>query len=159
MSETTPDFDGRAWHDCYIRRLEIVAGEPDEDDWVSDLVLDIDYITEWPTSEQPASFLVAPARLTFHGVTGLRINLEPIEPDFRTAIHLLSIDHIERERLTEQKVFLDRPYYRWALVLNLPPSGLIEFGAWGWTQTLLAEPIRTHRQHLTRSERGKLIGG
>jgi len=46
---------------------------------------------------------------------------------------------------------------RWSIELNWPAGGEIAFGARGFTQTLLAEPILTERQHLTRAERRDLL--
>ena len=77
---------------------------------------------------------------------------------FQVALHGVSIDRIERERVREQKVYLDRLYYRWSIRLNWPRAGEIAFGAVGFTQTLLAEPVLTTKQHLSLRERSRLTG-
>ena len=47
MIYTEADFDCLSWHDCHIWGIELRAGDPDDGDWTSDLVLDIDFIVEW----------------------------------------------------------------------------------------------------------------
>jgi hypothetical protein len=151
---TDADFDAVSWHDCHIWGLAICAGDPDTGDWTSDLALDLDYIVEWTcVVDATFQFRVAPATLTFHGVTDLRIGVEWGNGALQAAIHPVSIDRIERERVEQQKVFLDRPYYRWRIRLNWPAGGELVFGAVGFTQRLRAEPVLSARQHLTRRER------
>jgi hypothetical protein len=156
---THDDFDALSWHDCHVWGLEIRAGDPDEQDWTSDLVLDIDFIVEWVCAiggGGDARFRVAPARLVFHGVTDPSVSIRWSEGDLQAAIHPLSIDHIERKLVTDQRVYLDRPYYSWRVILNWPRGGEIAFGAVGFTQTLLGQPLLTFRQHLTRAERSRV---
>ena len=74
-------------------------------------------------------------------------------PREQAAIHPISIDRIGREAVEQQKVFLDRPYYRWKIQSNWPAAGEIVFGAVGFTQRLRAEPVLSARQHLSRHER------
>jgi hypothetical protein len=92
----------------------------------------------------------------FHGVTDPRVAIDWGDSGGRTAIHPVSIDRIERAPIEGQKVYLDRPYYRWRILLNWPAGGEIVFGAVGFTQTLLAEPVLCDRQHLSPSERRRL---
>jgi hypothetical protein len=101
-------------------------------------------------------FRVAPATLVFHGVTDPKIDIDWSRSGFREALHPVSIAQLERERMQNQKVYLDRPYYSWRICLNWPDGGLITFGAVGFTQTLRAEPILTENQYLSRSERIRL---
>jgi hypothetical protein len=68
----------------------------------------------------------------------------------------VSIGQIVRELIKDQKVYLDRPYYRWRIALNWPAGGEIAFGAVGFTQTLLVDPIVSERQHLSLKERSRL---
>jgi hypothetical protein len=151
---TGAEFERLSWHDCYIWGVEFGVGDAATDDWTSDLILDIDFIVEWLCGVgRNAQFRVAPATLTFHGVTDPRISVDWGSSGFQTALHGVSIDRIERGRVANQKVFLDRPYYSWRIVLNWPKDGFITFGAVDFTQTLLAEPVLTERQHLTLRER------
>jgi hypothetical protein len=150
------DFERLSWHDCHVWAIRFDVGDPDQGDWTSDLVLDLDFIVEWlqPSSDRFA-FRVAPARLVFEGVTDPRIEIIWARTGFRGALHPLSIDSISRERVPDQKVFLDRPYYSWRIGLNWP-EGQISFGAVGFTQTLLADPVVVDTQHLSRADRQRL---
>jgi hypothetical protein len=152
------DFEKLSWHDCRIWGLKFQSGDPDQGDWTSDLIVDIDFIVEWICSLKGAStqFRVAPATLAFHGVTDLKINIDSGSRGFQVALQEISIDHISREHVQDQKIFLDRPYYKWTIHLNLPRQGEIVFGAVEFTQTLRAEPILTDKQSLSLSYRKKL---
>jgi hypothetical protein len=155
---TEADFEQLSWHDCHIWGLEFVVGDAEQEDWTSDLALDIDFIVEWLcTIDNGAQFRVAPARLVFHGVTDPRIDIDWGDSGNRTAIHVVSIAGIERERIRDQKVHLDRPYYKWRIGLN-SPKGEITLGAVGFTQTLLGEPLLTDQQQLSRAERRRVTG-
>jgi hypothetical protein len=101
-------------------------------------------------------FRVTPATLVFHGVTDPKIDIDWSRSGFQAALHPVSIEQLERERMQNQKVYLDCPYYNWKICLNWPDGGLITFGAVGFTQTLRAEPILTENQYLSRSERIRL---
>ncbi len=143
-----------SWHDCHIRGLEFRVGAAEEDDWTSDLALEIDFIVEWICGAAGgAQFRVAPATLVFHGVTDLDIHADWGDSGFRVALQEASIDRIERVAVRDQKVYLDRPYYQWSIVLNWPKSGVISFGAYGFMQTLRGEPILTDQQRLRPSQR------
>ena len=69
---------------------------------------------------------------------------------------LPSIARIDRDPIQDQRVFLDRPYYRWCIRLNGTPDGEISFGAYGFTQTLRREPVLCDVQRLDRASRGPL---
>jgi hypothetical protein len=150
---TEADFDRLSWHDCSLWGIELRVGDPEASDWTSDLALSIDFIVEWLCGvEGGTRFRVAPARLVFHGVTDPRIDLD-WDDGLQVALQAISIDRIEREQVREQRIYLDRPYYRWHLRLHPPPAGRISFGAVGFTQTLLAEPIQRPQPFLTPAER------
>jgi hypothetical protein len=154
LVQTDAGFERLSWHDCHVWGLTIGAGEPDTGDWTSDLMLDLDFIVEWICGVDGVfQFRVAPATLTFHGVTDLRVGVVWGDGAAQTAVHPVSIDRIERERVELQKVYLDRPYYRWRIVANWPAGGEITFGAVGFTQRLRREPTLSARQLLTRHER------
>ena len=154
------DFEKFSWHDCRIWGLEFQSGDPDEGDWTSDLIVDIDFILEWICRLEgaPTQFRVAPATLAFHGVTDLKINIDWVSTGFQVALQEIFIDRIDREPIQDQKIFLDRPYYKWTIRLNSPKQGEIVFGAVEFTQTLRAEPILTDKQSLALRYRKKLRG-
>jgi hypothetical protein len=157
---TEAEFDHLSWHDCHVCGFQLRAGDADTSDWTSDLALELDFIVEWICGVSgPARFRVAPATLVFHGVTDLRLHLDWGRSEFQVALHEVSIDGIDREQIREQKVYLDRPYYAWRIRLNWPKAGEICFGAVGFTQTLLAEPMLTERQWLSRQQRARLMSG
>jgi hypothetical protein len=157
MKYTEADFDRLSWHDCHIWAVEVRAGDPDDRDWTSDLALDIDFIVEWNCGVGGGGqFRVAPATLVFHGVTDPKIDIDWGRSGFQVALHPVSIGTVEREEIQSQKVYLDRPYYRWRIRLNWPNGGEIVFGAVGFTQTLRAEPVLTEKQCLSLSERVRL---
>jgi hypothetical protein len=159
MTHTEADFDHLSWHDCHIWGIELRAGDPDDGDWTSELALDLDFIVEWTCSVGGrAQFRVAPAILVFHGVTDPRIDINWGRSGFQAALHPASIANIERELIRDQKVYLDRPYYRWTIRLNWPDSSEIAFGAAGFIQTTRAKPILTDRQCLSLKERSRLTG-
>src|SRR5262245_6916041 len=128
---TEADFDQLSWHDNSIYGLALRT-----ENWKSDLLLDIDYITEWLCGvDQRVRFLIAPATLTFHNVTDLRLDVDWGDSHFQVALIEPSIHAITRERVAHQLIHLDRPYYEWTIQLNLPkPGGFIRFGATGFTQ-------------------------
>ena len=148
------NFDDLSWHDNALHGLRLEFGDCARGDWRSDLVLDIDHIVAWlRNADARVRFRVAPATLTFHDVTDLKIQVDCGDSGSRIALHALSIDAITRERLQDQKICLDRPYYRWRIALNLPQNGGITFGASGFTQVLRAEPVIQDQQQLPPSAR------
>lgn len=157
MIYTESDFERLSWHDCRIWGIEFHVGDPDEGDWTCDLALDIDFILEWLCGVGgPAQFRVAPAALVFHGVTDPNIAINWGDSGHQVALSEVSIDRIERERIREQKIYLDRPYYRWRVVLNAPRAGEIAFGAVGFTQTLRSEAVVSGKQSLSLRQRKQL---
>jgi hypothetical protein len=152
------DFEKLSWHDCRIWGLQFHSGDPDENDWTSDLIVDLDFIVEWVcgVDDVRTQFRVAPATLAFHGVTDLRINIDWGDDAFQVALREISIDRISREQVTHQKIFLDRPYYKWIIHLNSPRQGEIAFGAVDFTQTLRAAPLLTDKQCLSLQYRKNL---
>jgi len=151
---TEADFDGLSWHDCSIWGLEFRVGDFEDDDALSDLALDIDFIVDWVcgVGTRP-QFRVAPASLVFHGVTSLRISLADMHSDYQTALYPLQIRRIERRPVADQKVYLDRRYDAWTIHLNTPSPGEIHFGAVAFTQRLRADPVLIESQRLSFSGR------
>lgn len=160
MTWTDADFERLSWHDCHVWRFAIHGGDPDRNDWTSDLVLDLDFIVEWLCDTAgAATFRVAPARLTFHGVTDLDLAVSWGDSNHRKSLHEMSIDRIERAQVADQQVFLDRPYYRYIVHTSWPAGGRLSFGAAGFTQHLLSAPVLKQEQRLTRAERMRAEGG
>jgi hypothetical protein len=93
----------------------------------------------------------------FHGVTDPRINIDWGYSGHQVSLHCVAIDSIERVQVKDQKVHLDRPYYAWIIRLNWPERGEIAFGAVGFTQTLLTEPILSDQQCLSLKKRRAVL--
>jgi hypothetical protein len=137
------------WHDNVIYGLAFDRGEPDENDWRSDLVLDIDFIAEWlGGAAGELRFRVAPATLIFHQVTDFAISADQGDSGGRNAIFEWSIDRVDRVRL--DRTF---DYWRWTIHLHAPPGGYIAFCASGFTQNQKAQAILAAEQRLPRSLR------
>jgi hypothetical protein len=147
----TREYHPHQWHDDTLRGLQLEVGDPYVDDWRANLVLDIDHITAWePGEDGRMQFRVAPATLTFHHVTDLRIGIDWGDSGHRTALHPCAIDRIERAQVPDQKICLDRPYWRWRIVMNWPRDDEISFGASEFALELRADPILQDQQHLYR---------
>jgi hypothetical protein len=148
---TQADFDGLSLHDDTIYALRLDTADPANALWRADLVLDIDHIVEWVCGvvDKRMRFRVAPATLTFHHVTDLALAIDWGDTGHQTALHPMAIDRLEREAVADQKICLDRPYYRWTIVLNWPTNGRIAFGASGFTLALRVPPILSDEQQLS----------
>ena len=143
------EFDAGYWHDCAIHSVRFVVGDPERDEWVSDLMLDIDFIVEWVCGT-PLQFRVAPATLTFHDVTDLHVSFPNRSSTGNVTIALPCINSVERAHVQDQKAFLDRNYYRWRMtVYSLGEEGEISFGASGFEQHLRADPVLIDNQSLS----------
>jgi len=148
------DFARLSWHDDTVYGLRFAVGDIARGDWRSELVLDLDHIVEWLCGQdRSVRFRVAPATLIFHDVSDLRIALDWGDSGHRTALGEPQIDAITRAAFADQKICLDRPYYRWRIGLNWPPGGSVGFGASGFTQTLRAAPVLLDQQRLPPADR------
>ena len=153
--QTEADFDRLCWHDNTLYGFRIDVGDPDAGDWHTDLVLDIDHITDWICDgDGQCRFRVAPATLTFHDVTDLRVSVDSGDTGCRMSLQFWTIDAVTRERVTDQQVCLDRPYHRWRIALNWPQGGEIAFGASGFEQVFRAAPALMDGQWIPAAERG-----
>ena len=142
MSGTHGAFDGWMWHDNLIYALRLDAPDPDAGNWRSDLVLDIDFISDWLCqADGSVKFRVAPATLTFHDVTDLRIAVDFRDSAHRQTINELSISEVERTETNPEGSSGEQVYYRWTIKLNLPADGEIAFGASGYSLALRDEAM------------------
>lgn len=153
-SSSDSDFEALSWHDNIIYGLRFAVGDAARGDWRADLELDIDHIVEWVSEPQgQVRFRVAPATLTFHDVSDLRIAVEFGDSGHQTMMNELSIDAIFHEPVAEQKFGPDQIYYHWRIALNLPKNGEITFDASGLTQDLRSEPVLLNEQRFAPGER------
>ncbi len=86
-------------------------------------------------------------------MTDLHVAIDWGKSGFQTAIHGISIAHMTRSQIENQKICLDRPYYEWKIETNFPKEGRITFGASGFTQVLRAAPVLIEEQNLPPSQR------
>ena len=154
---TNADFEQLSWHDNALYGFRLDPCDPDANDWRSDLILTIDHIVEWvPQPDSRVRFRVAPATLTFHNVADLSISI-----DWGTeALHEMSIDGIERQTQMHPSTAPgaeELAWYRWRIALNWPIDGSISFGASGYTQHLLAEPVLLDEQTLSPTARRTIL--
>jgi hypothetical protein len=85
--------------------------------------LDIDVIVEWICGAGGGGQVpVASATLIFPGVTDPKIAIDWGRAGSQVALHPVSIGSVERELIGDQRVYLDRPYYRWTIRINWPDS-------------------------------------
>lgn len=145
---TTADFDAMTWHDCHVHGFHL--GAVNEEHGSAELSLDIDFILEWLTlSDQTFQFRVAPATLTFHDVSGLRVLIDYAATT--AGMTPFSIDGIEREPIICAGI---HTAYRWRLPISWP-AGEITFESTGFTQVLIRDPVISQTQGLTTAERSR----
>ena len=144
-SWTDRDFDRLSWHDNHVHGLSISEGQYGS----GELTLDLDFILEWSKSESgTVQFIIAPASLTFHEVTDLKLALD--YPSVSAAIGPFSIAGIERRFETRERYTATL----WTISINWP-KGEISFEATGFSQVLRASPVIKDQQSLTKGKRSR----
>jgi hypothetical protein len=148
--ETDADFSQMSWHGCRVWKIEIVAGLVEGQ---ADLVFGLDLVVDALCGfNREARFKLAPAALTFHGVTDLKIGVDCGDSGHRLLVQPLSIAEITRAPTK------DPSYHAWRIRLGWPRDGEINFGAIGFDQVLLAEPIISETNVLTGAQRRQMLG-
>lgn len=159
MADTDPSDQERSWHDNLIYGLHLATPDPDAGLWRSDLVLDIDHIVEWVCgTDGSVQFRVAPATLTFHDATDLKMSFDFGGGEYRHTLNELSISDITTEPAPPLGVDGSGEFFQWRIELNSPQGGEIVFGASGYTLTLRADPVLLEDQRLPPAGRPNLIG-
>lgn len=144
------DYDSLSWHDNHVYGLEIHEGE----DGTGKLILHLDHILEWlPPINGTYSFRIAPAILSFHEVSGLKLELDYLAVS--AGMTPFSIGQISRETVTYTTGYNS---YRWSISINWP-EGFITFEAPAFTQSLLAAPVVSADQVLPVSVRTAALAG
>ena len=122
-------------------------------DGQADLVLGLDLVVDALCGfNREAQFKLAPAALTFHAVTDLKIGVDCGDSGYRLLVQPMSIAEITRSPTT------DPSYDAWRVRLGWPRDGEINFGAKGFHQVLLAEPIISETNFLTGAQRRQMLG-
>src|SRR5678815_1127641 len=92
--ETENDFERMSWDGCRMWKLEIVAGLSDGK---TDLVFGLDLVVDALCGfDREALFKLAPAALTFHAVTDLKIGVDFGDSGHRLPLQPMSIAAITR---------------------------------------------------------------
>jgi hypothetical protein len=142
---TNEKFESMSWHDNHVHSFRIVEGEHG----AGELLLDLDYITEWlPSEEGGFRFKVVPAILRFSDVTALRLSLDYAAATAALgpfALHVI-------ERRTEMRSSYSAQV--WTLRINWP-VGEISFEASGFEQHSTGPEVVTDRQWLRPGERSE----
>lgn len=143
---TTENFDQMNWHDNAVHAFRILDGGHSA---AGQLVLDIDYITEWlQGSDRSFQFKIAPSDLIFNEVSDLVISIDYSSAS--AAVQPMAIHEIERKLMTYPNGYSS---FSWKVNMNWPPNGFISFHASGFTQVPRMEPITSGAQNLTPVER------
>jgi hypothetical protein len=141
---TTAHFNDLSWHDNRVHSITIREGEHGS----GEFTLDIDFILQWLYApDGTCRFHVAPATLTFHDMSHLKIALDYDTPG--AGICPFSIAGIDRF----VHVYPNGLHsFRWHIKVNWP-QGELGFLASGFTQHLRRPPIETAGQYLSSKER------
>ena len=143
----TEDFDSLSWHDVHVHGVRFDTFK--DDNGSADLALDIDYILKWEKAGPGFQFTVCQADLRLHDVVDLKFNLDYATP--KAGMCPFSIDGVEREVVSFPNGYQS---YRWRIKINWP-SGLLEFQAPGFTQTLIGTPhVQSHQALQPEQRRG-----
>ena len=142
---TEADYENMSWHDCHVHGFEILEGIHGE----GELTLDIDYITEWRSGANGKyQFVIAPARLTFKGVSQLQMELDYKTPT--AGLVPFSISNISRTEVTRHP---GHATSEWNIGINWP-EGRIYFEAHGFIQESYGPSVETDQQMLSVVQRG-----
>ena len=141
-SWTDQDFDAMSWHDCHIHAWRVIEGQHGN----GELEFDIDYILEWKRDDNAFSFVLVPATIVFHNVSGLRVSLDWTT----TSAALGPICLSAVEQTIEQRAHYSATL--WTLSVNWP-AGEIAFEASGFAQHAWGREVVSKRQFLQPMER------
>ena len=143
-SDETCEDVKHTFHDASVYGMCLISPEPDQQDWRSELILDIDYILEWIKNDDGLiSFRLVQAELCFVNVSDLRV----VFGFPQVTINPLPIDQIVRS---------DRPLgvrelyreYRWDIVLNDGLDGKLTFRASGYRLKEIGNSITFGQQQI-----------
>lgn len=141
--------DKYQFHDNLIHGISFVI-----EDFQSELHIDIDYITHWPSCPgmegEDAIFIISKAVLIFCNVTDLAINIDRGKSGYTTSVSGICIDRIDHEKIDTTLRF--DAYYKWEIVMSDGRSKFL-FGASDMFLKLIGSPLSVNRQYLAESER------
>lgn len=144
---TDDNFDKLSWHDNAIHAFRIVEGP---DNTFGQLILDIDFITEWLRGEDESFlFKVVPSDLIFHDVSDLVISIDYASAT--AAVQPMTIHEIKREVVNYPN---GQSSFSWKIDINWPTRSVITFQASGFALAQRMDPVISGAQYLSPTERG-----
>ena len=145
---TTKDYNDISWHDNVIHSISMI-----DENWESDLILGIDYITKWIcNNDNTCQFMISPAKLVFHNVESLEINIK--KSGFQQQSYLgMIIDDIIKDKIPNSRDKKDLWTFRFCETGDVEDNYKLSFISSGFTQTLVKEPILKDEQTLMSFER------
>ncbi|MEX0346709.1 MAG: hypothetical protein AB3N20_17425 [Rhizobiaceae bacterium] len=154
FNEIGGEFPG-SFHDDSIYAIRLISPEPDQDDWRSELILDIDHILEWIRGDDGRfRFRLVQADLCFVDVSDLKISFGYRD----TSITPLPIDRIVRSQeavVTRQNGFQD---FQWEIVLNDQANGALNFRSTGFRLEETGDRIDSDQQQIPQHLRCRSSG-
>ncbi|MFW5426636.1 MAG: hypothetical protein ACKE8R_05245 [Methylophagaceae bacterium] len=145
MMQCPDKFEEYSWHDNPIHGFRIIEKE----NCVGDLVLDIDYITEWLCSEENGyNFRIAPADLVFEDITDLVISL-----DYESCSASMTPPSIHEIRCKSKIYSNGYKSFEWFIEINWPSNCFIKFNSPKFKQALRKKPILSNDQVMNPNER------
>lgn len=144
---TDNTYDAYCFHDNLIHGFKFTA-----EDFVSDLIVDIDHILEWPDcgGEGEAQFRVVAGDLRFTDVTDLKVEIIWPTSGYTTAVTALQIDRVERREVVTTMRFPN--YFSWEIVMTDGRSK-VSFGASAVSFYAKGSSLEVDRQYLTDAQR------
>ncbi len=141
---TTKDYDNISWHDNIIHTISMV-----DENWENDLILGIDYITQWICDGNTCKFMIAPANLIFHNVESFELCIQKPGLMMHSYLNLIINDIKKEPSSTNGKELWTFDFCKTGEETN----NKLSFLSSGFTQTLLKAPVLKDEQHLFLSER------
>lgn len=142
------DFDGLSWHDNHVHGIQVEVDNPDHGTGI--LTLDLDHIIEWlppRAAGESFRFRVAPARLIFHEISSLRLEID-------WAAVTAGMIPFSIGQITRRKLEYATGYTSWAWTIDVNwPKGAITFDSPRFTQRLSGRVIEAGEQCLTVEQR------
>ncbi|AXG73397.1 hypothetical protein DVK85_03775 [Flavobacterium arcticum] len=148
---TEEDFDQMGWHDANIYGFII---RKQEEDWTSDLLLDIDYIFKWVNPHPPNQFFtfwVAPCTLVFKECFNLKMDIGT-ENYSVSPLEISDFFLIKKIRPNSEGSI----YYECKIELH---QGEITFESSGFEQIVKENPKHINSQVLGLEKRGGINFG
>ncbi len=138
------------FHDDSIYGMNMVSPDPDNDDWVSELQLDVDHIDEWVKEKNGQfRFSLCQVNLYFESVSDLSVSFTFPQ----STITPLPIDRMIRSEEPVRIHGKDYAEFSWEIRLNDRNGGYIRFRASGYRFERIGEPVLCDEQVIPKPMR------